>query len=122
VVLVLSVVTRSSLSLIITLHAQVPDQILMVVVVVHADLTLAPMRVGAAGLRLEVYSIRFLVGSAIITATVTMTALGLDTTVGVDPILIQCQRQHREGIGMTMATMIVTSLELGRRTSISSGK
>lgn len=56
-----SAVTLLSLSLIITLHGQVLDQIL-IVVVVHAGLTLALMRVGAAGLNLEVYFIRFLVG------------------------------------------------------------
>lgn len=61
-----STVTHLSLNLIITLHEQVLDQILTVAVV-HAGLALALMRVGAAGLNLEVYSIQFLVGSAITT-------------------------------------------------------
>jgi hypothetical protein len=61
-----SAVTHLSLSLTITLHGQVLDQILTVAVV-RAGSTLA-LRVGAAGLNLEeVYSIRFLVGSAITT-------------------------------------------------------
>jgi hypothetical protein len=95
----------------------------MVVAAVHADLTLGLMRVGAAGLNLEVYFIRFLVGSAITTSTVTMTALGLDSAeLSVDPILIQCHRHHREGIGTAMVVMIVTCLGPGRRTLISSGK
>lgn len=106
-----SIVTHLSLSLIITLHGQVLGQILTVGVV-HAGLTLALMRVGAAGLNLEDYSIRFLVGSAI---TTTMTAL---TEVSVGLLI----RRHREGIGATMVIMIVTCLALGRRTSISIGK
>ena len=110
-------VTHLSLSLIITLHGQVLDQILTVAVV-HAGLTLALVRVGAVGLNLEVYSIRFLVRSAI-TRTVIMTALGLDSTeVSVDLLI----RRRREGIGATIVIMIVTCLELGRRTSISIGK
>jgi len=112
----LSVVTHLSLSLTITLHGQVLDQTLTVAVV-RAGSTLALMRVGAAGLNLEeVYSIRFLVGSAITTSAVTMTALGLDSAeVGVD-LLIQ---RHREGVNATMVIMIVTCLGLGQRTSIS---
>jgi hypothetical protein len=88
------------------------------VAVVHADLTLALMRVGAAGLNLEVYSIRFLVGSAI-TPAVTMTALGLDLAEMSVDLLIQ---RHREGVGATMVemvVMIVTYLGLGRKTLIS---
>jgi len=113
-------VMHLSLSLIIT-HVHL-DQILMVVVVVaHTALTLVPMRVGAAGLTLEVYSIPFLVGLAITTAT--MTALGLDSAaVRVDPIPIQCHRRHREGIGRARVLTIVTCLGLGQRTSISSGR
>lgn len=109
-----STVTHLSLSLNITLHGQVLDLILTVAVV-HAGLTLVLMRVGAAGLNLEVYSIRFLVGSAIITPAVTTTALGLDLAeVSVDlPI-----QHHREGIGATIVTMIVTRLGVGRRTLI----
>ena len=91
----------------------------VVAAVVHADLTLDLMRVGAVGLILEVYSILFLVGLAI---TTVMTALGLDSAeVGVDPIPIQCHR-HQEGIDRAMVVMIVTCLELGQRTSISSGR
>jgi hypothetical protein len=91
----------------------------MVAVFLHVGLTLAPMRVGAAGLNMEVYSIRYLVGSAVTTSAVTMTALGLDSAeVNVD-LLTQ---RHREGIGATMVIVIVTCLGLGRRTSISIGK
>ena len=113
-----SAVTHLSLSLIITLHGQVLDQILTVAVV-HAGLTLAPMRVGAAGLNLEVCSIRYLVGSEITTSTVTMTALGLDSAgVSVD-LLIQ---RRREGIDATIVIMIVICLGVGRRTLIRIGK
>ena len=108
-----SAVTHLSLNLINNLHGQVLDQILTVAVV-HAGLTLALMRVGAAGLNMEVYSIQFLGGSAI-----TMTALGLvSAEVSVD-LLIQ---RHREGIGAAMVIMIVTCLGLGRMTLISIGK
>ena len=111
-----SIVTHLSLSLIITLHGQVLDQILTVAVVVLAGSTLALMRVGVAGLNLVVYSIRFLVGLATTTLAVTMTALGLDSAeVSVD-LLIQ---HHREEIGAAMVIMIVTCLGLGRRTLIS---
>jgi hypothetical protein len=111
-------VTHLSLSLIITLHEQVLDQMLTEAVV-HAGLTLALMRVGAARLNLEVYSTRFLVGSAITTTTVTMNARGPDSAeISVD-LLIQ---RHREGIGATMVITIVTCLGVGRRTLISIGK
>ena len=110
-----STVTHLSLSLNITLHGQVLDPILTVAVV-HAGSTLALMRVGVAGLNLEVYSIRFLEGLATTTSTVTMTALGLDSVeVSVD-LLIQ---HHREGIGGAIVIMIVTCLGLGQRTLIS---
>ena len=113
-----SAVTHLSLNLIIILHGQVLDQILtvVVVVVVHAGLTLALMRVGAVGLNLEAYSIRFLVGSAVTTLAVTMIALGLDSAGMSVDLLIQ---RHRGGIGATIIIMIVTCLGLGRKTLIS---
>jgi len=109
--------THLPLSLnIIHLHVQVLDQIL-IVVGVRADLTPALVRVGVAGLNLEVYSNRFLAGSGITTSTITATALRLDSTeMGADRILIQCHRHRREGIDTTMVIVIVTRLELGRRT------
>ena len=88
----------------------------MTVAVVHVGSTLALMRVGVAGLNLEVYSIRFLEGLATTTSTVTMTALGLDSAEGSVDLLIQ---RHREGIGAAIVIMIVTCLGLGRRTLIS---
>lgn len=93
-----SAVTHLSLNLIIThLHVQVLDRILMVVVV-HVDLTLALMREGAVGLKLEVYSSRSLVGSAITTSTITMIALRLDSVeVLVDQIQIRCRHQDHRG-------------------------
>jgi hypothetical protein len=110
-----SAVTHLSLSLTITLYGQVLEQILTVEVV-RAGSTLALMRVGDAGLNMEVYSNRFLVGSAITISAVTTTALGLDSVeVGVD-LLIQ---RHREGVNATMVIMIFTCLGLGQRTSIS---
>ena len=109
-----SAVTHLSLSLIIILHEQVLDPILTVAMV-HADLTLALMRVGAADLNLEVYSIRFLVDSAI-TTVVTMAALGLDLVEVSVERLIQC---HQEEIG---STMVIICLGLGRKTLISIGK